>query len=459
MNQRVGLIDRVFLAAETPRTMLHVAALLRFAPPPEADPHYLRALAEEVRAEVAVVRPWNLKLVHPSLGPGPRQRWVPDDGIDLDYHVQRVALPSPGDERELGALVSRLHGRQLDLTRPPWEMYLIEGLDDGGFAMFVKMHHSLIDGYSGMKLLQRSLSMQQDDVDSPILFAARPPRRSSEPPAAPATASPWTTLLDGVRSARALTTAAVAATTPLGPAELVRPHAAPRTIFNARIGRSRRFATQQLDLGELRALGKRHSASLNDVSLSLVGGALRNYLHERDALPSSSLVALVPVSTRPEGDPGGGNVFGAMLATLGTDVDDPIERLRVVVASTRAAKRQLAGMGPTAAIAYASLLVAPTLAQTGLAAVGVPLPGPFSFNLIVSNVPGPTESRYFRGCRLQAMYPASLQLDAAALNITLLSYADTLNFGISGDREAVPHLQRLAVGLREEYHALTATAV
>jgi WS/DGAT/MGAT family acyltransferase len=456
MSQSVGLIDRVFLAAETPRTMLHVAALLRFSPPPNPGPRYLSELADEVRAEVAVARPWNLKLAHPRLGPGPLQRWVVEDDIDLEYHVRRSALPSPGDERELGALVSRLHGRQIDLSRPPWEMHLIEGLDNGGFAMFVKMHHALVDGYTGMKLLQRSLSTSPDDLESPILFAANAPARPSRDQGSKAPfVSAGTAMVDALRSTRSLISATTRAVMPVGSADLIRPHEAPRTILNTRIGRSRRFATQQLDLDGLRMLGKRHGASLNDVSLCLVGGALRTYLTELGALPDKPLVALVPVSTRRDGDAGGGNVFGAVLASLGTDLADPHERLAAVVASTRAAKAQLAGMGPLSAVAYAALLVAPMLAQAGLAAVGAPLPGPFSFNLIVSNVPGPQEDRYFRGSRLEAMYPASLQLDAAALNITLLSYAGTLNFGFSGDREAVPHLQRLAVLLGEEWASMS----
>ena len=240
----------------------------------------------------------------------------------------------------------------------------------------------------------------------------------------------------------------------MGQPHLVRPYEAPRTVFNTRIGRSRRFATQQLDLDAVRELGKEHRATVNDVCLSLVGGALRSYLGELGELPTKPLIALVPVSTRAEGDPGGGNAFGAVLTSLGTHIEEPGERLEAVVASMAAAKAQIAGMGQLAAVSYASLLVAPMLTQLGLAALGAPLPGPFSFNLIVSNVPGPKEDRYFRGSRLQAMYPASLQLDVAALNVTLLSYAGTLNIGFSGDRDAVPHLQRLALGLTKAWESL-----
>jgi WS/DGAT/MGAT family acyltransferase len=336
-------------------------------------------------------------------------------------------------------------------------MHLIEGLDDGGFAMFVKMHHALVDGYTGMRLLQRSLSTDPGDMESPILFAPHRPARRPTSAASDSDAAELARpshLHRALASTRSLTTAVAQTISPVGQPHLVRQYEAPRTIFNTRIGRSRRFATQQLDLDAVRALGRELGATVNDVCLSLVGGALRTYLGELGELPTRPLIALVPVSTRPEGDPGGGNAFGAVLASLGTDIEEPRERLEAVTASMAAAKSQVAGMGQLAAVGYASLLVAPMLAQVGLAAVGAPLPGPFSFNLIVSNVPGPKEDRYFRGSRLEAMYPASLQLDAAALNITLLSYAGTLNIGFSGDRDAVPHLQRLALGLAQSWDAL-----
>lgn len=458
-SRPLGPLDRVFLLAESDRTMLHVAALLKFSPPENAPDGYLRALADEVRSEVAVMPPWNLKLAVPQLGPGPFQRWVPSEDIDLDYHVRRSSLPQPGDERELGTLISRLHGRQLDLTRPPWEMHLIEGFADGGFAMYVKMHHALIDGYTGMKLLRESLSKDQADKKSPILFATPPKMRRSPDGRTPAPRVSLSSRLLGtvtgvVADAQVLGIALMNVAPVRGRRELVGPFHAPSTMFNKRIGRNRRFATQQLDLDAIRTLGREHDASVNDVALSLLGGSLRRYLQELDQLPKKPLIAFLPVNTRPVGDAGGGNALGAILASLGTDIEDPLERLRAVTASTRAAKRQLEGMSQSAAIAYGAALLSPMLAQAAAGAIGVPLPGPFSFNVIVSNVPGPAEDRYFRGSRLEAMYPASVQLDGAALNVTLLGYADTLNFGFTGDRDAVPHLQRLATMLAEEWSAL-----
>ncbi|OPE45308.1 diacylglycerol O-acyltransferase, partial [Mycobacterium intermedium] len=144
--RRLGPQDLFFLYSESPSTMMHVGGLMPFTPPPGAPKDFLRQLVEESK-ENEVVEPWNLKLSHPDLLFSPLQSWVYDDNFDLDYHVRRSALASPGDERELGILVSRLHSNALDLRRPPWEMHFIEGLEDGRFAIYVKMHHALVDGY------------------------------------------------------------------------------------------------------------------------------------------------------------------------------------------------------------------------------------------------------------------------------------------------------------------------
>lgn len=459
--KRISPQDSIFLLGESGRTMMHVAALLRFSAPPDRSRDHLRTMVEEVR-ESTVQQPWNRKLRHPAGLTTPWQAWVVDDEVDLDYHVRRSALPSPGDERELGILVSRLHSRQLDLSRPPWELHVIEGLEDGGFAVYVKMHHGLVDGYTGMRLLQRSLTVDPDDRDAPMIFAVppkeRPPRASLLPP-------PSGNVLGRLRG-KVATTYQVGSR--LGhlvrrgdDEHLVGPAQAPRTTINRRIGRNRRFATQQYDLAEMRELGQRAGATLNDVCISVLGGGLRRYLAEVDELPEKPLIAFVPVNVRPEGDEGGGNAVGAILATMGTDVADPVARLAAVAASTRAGKAQLQGMSQGAMIAYSLGLLSPlavqtTLAATGLTSTRLGSPAPLAFNVIVSNVPGPKETRWFRGSRLEAMHPVSIPLHGVGLNVTFMGYADTLNFGFVGDRDTVPHLQRLAVHTGEALDELRA---
>jgi diacylglycerol O-acyltransferase / wax synthase len=464
--RRVGALDSVFLYAETPSTMMHVASLLRFAPIPDAHER-LRRLIEDTRRESVVYSPWNRKLRHPAALTTPLQGWVVDEHLDLDYHLRRSALPTPGDERELGVLISRLHSNPLDLSRPPWEMHVIEGLEDGGFAVYIKVHHALVDGYTGTKLIARGLSTGPDDRSTPPMFAVPPEpraRRESEP------RSLLNEAVDRLKGVAKGVGAGATAAYQLGSAlgnhvvhrgdgeALVGPGQAPETILNRRIGRNRRFATQQLSLPLVKAAGKACGATVNDVCLAVLGGGLRRFLAEAGELPERPLIAFVPVNVRPKDDPGGGNAVGAILATMGTDIADPVERLRAVAASTRAAKEQLEGMSQAAMIGYAAAILSPLGAQAGLAYTGLPSPVGLTFNVIVSNVPGPKEDRYFRGSRLQAMHPVSIPIHGAGLNVTMMSYVDTLNFGFVGDRDAVPHLQRLAVYVGDDFAELRTAA-
>lgn len=450
--RRVGFLDSLFLYGESPTTMMHVACLLRFSPAPGAGD--LRALVEQVRRDPEVYSPWDRKLRHPATFTTPLQAWVLDGDFDLDYHLRRSALPSPGDERELGILVSRLHSYPLDLSRPPWEMHIIEGLHDGGFAIYVKLHHALVDGYTGMKLIQRGLSTDPHDHRTPLMFAV-PPTQRDQPADQPSS------LLSGAvdrlgelgRGVRAGASTAYQVTNAVSQhirrtektEHLIGPAQAPGTVLNRRIGRNRRFATQQYPLAEIKALGKRHGATVNDVCLAILGGGLRRFLAELGDLPDKPLIAFVPVNVRAKGDAGGGNAVGAILASLGTDIADPTARVTAVAASTRAGKAQLEGMSQEAMTAYGAALLSPLGLQVGLSYAKLTSPIPLAFNVIVSNVPGPSRTRYLRGHRLQAMYPVSVPAHGAALNVTMMSYGDTLNFGFVGDRDTIPHLQRLAV--------------
>ena len=455
VGKKLSVMDAFFLAGESREAMMHVGALLPFAPPPDAPPHWLRGVFDELRDVGAVESPWNLRLRWPGMLKSPVQSWIADDRFDLEYHVRRSALPSPGDERELGVLVSRLHGGQIDFHRPPWEVHFIEGLSGGRFALYFKVHHSLMDGYTGARLLASSLSADPDDADTPMFFLRPPPARPPRPPAAEGEAGPddgdvtnLAALMHVVREQASAARDVGASVRRLlragkdGDRDLVAPNQAPRSILNRKISRNRRFATLQLDLDRVKAIGKAADATLNDVCLALVGTALRRLLGELDALPAEPLITMVPVNIRPKDDPGGGNAVGAILASLATDEPDPLARLHATAASTRRAKAELASLSRTAIIQYAALLMAP------LSLAPVPGLGDLirpAFNLVVSNVPGPTHPLYFRGARLEANYPVSIPYHGNALNITISSYAGTLNVGFTGCRDAVPRLQRLAV--------------
>lgn len=477
--KRLSPLDMMFLYGETPSTMMHVGGLMPFTPPPDAPPDFLRQLLEQTRHE-KVVAPWNRKLAHPTLIYRPDQAWVVDEQFDLDYHVRRSALASPGDERELGVLVSRLHSNALDLRRPPWEVHFIEGLEGGRFALYMKMHHALVDGYTAMKILRRSMSPDPHNTDHPLFFNIRGPAPGTANKEAEAeqgnagnifssAAGAVTDAIGAVgeaigfvagtgRSTFDLTRAVI--NTQFRPSEehrdLVTSFQAPPCILNGRISRNRRFATQQYEAQRLRAIGKKHSATVNDVALSIIGGGLRAFLAELGELPDKSLIAFLPVNVRAKGDEGGGNVVGAMLAPLGTDIADPVARLDAVTRSTRATKNELSKMSRNAILAYSAAIMAPSGLQIASALTGMRPPWPFAFNLCVSNVPGPKEVLYLRGSRMEASYPVSIPAHGMALNITLQSYADNFDFGFIGCRDTLPHLQRLAVYTGETLEELEA---
>jgi diacylglycerol O-acyltransferase len=455
-SKRLAPLDLGFLAAETRESMMHVGALMQLSPPEGARADFLFELMEEIKREKSACSPWNLKLRFPSMLANPAQAWVEDPTFDVEYHVRRSALPTPGGERELGILVSRLHSHSIDFHRPPWEVNFIEGLPGGKFAIYLKVHHSLVDGYTGMKLLARSLSTDPNELDTPMFFLREGPARG------PSTSIPPPTL-DGllglVKREVSSTRAAVRAVTNVVRAarqhdrSLVAPLEAPCSVINAPISRNRRFATQQFDVERLRRVASALGGTLNDVVLALCATSLRRLLLDLDALPDQPMTSMIPVNIRPKDDPGGGNAVGAVLASLATDIEHPLARFKAIVASTKAAKDELRGLSQNAIMQFSAMMLAPMLLSQPPGAAGRVRP---AFNVVVSNVPGPSERLYFRGYRLEAYYPLSIPFHGYGLNITVVTYDHALNFGFTGDRDALPHMQRLAVYSRDALTELEA---
>lgn len=451
--KRLSPSDQLFLYGESREQMMHVAGLMPFSPPPDASPDMLRDLMHEVRSGAVVQRPWNMRLRTPDILWIPLQAWIEEPEVDLEYHVRRSALPSPGDERELGILVSRLHGHHIDFHRPPWEVHFIEGLERGRFALYVKVHHSLVDGFTAMRVLANALSKDPDDRERPLFFSIPPPSR---PPREEHQGVHFGELLALVREQYGATRTAVRALRKLFSDErdLVSPREAPKCVLNARISKSRRFATQSIDTARLKAVAKASGGTLNDVVLALCATSLRRYLLEQNALPHDPLIAMVPVAVRAQDDSGGGNSVGAILASLATDIEDPAARLAAIIESTTHAKQQLQGMSRAAILQYSAMLIMPSVLQM------LPLTAghlPPTFNLVISNVPGPDHTLYFRGATLEASYPMSIPLHGQALNITANSYAGQMCFGFTGCRDTLPHLQHLAVFCGEAMAELEAS--
>ena len=451
-------LDSIFLMGETNETLMHVASMLHFTLPPDAGPQFLPDFVADLRA-APVEAPWNLRLQTRMLMRQPVHRWVPDEEFDIDYHVRHSALPSPGGERELGVLVSRLHSNPLDFRRPPWELHVIEGLQGNRFAAYIKIHHSLVDGFTGMRLLERGLASSPDARDHPFFFSLTRPKR---PPRQADPVGDFSTILRGLASSVGTTPSVAKALveTELGRGQkatrAVTSYQAPSSILNSRVGRARRFATQQYELDRLRAVARARGATLNDVLMAICAGGLRRFLADMQKLPPRPLIAFIPVNVRPKESQGGGNAVGATLVSLATDIDDPLARLAAITASSRAAKARMRGMNADAVMAYSALLLAPAALQVVKAMSGLPLPVPTTLNVCISNVPGPKDVLYWRGARLEATYPVSIPGHSMALNITAHSYAGHLDIGFVGDREALPHLQRLAVHTGEALDELEA---
>jgi diacylglycerol O-acyltransferase len=457
--------DSAWLYAESHRTPMQVAMLATFSVP-DGQPDFVGDLFARWREVPEFQPPFNYLL---RAAPVPSWQELDADRIDLDYHFRHSALPRPGSQRELGVLVSRLHSAKMDRRYPLWECHLIEGLEGDQWSMYMKVHHSQIDGVGGVRLLKRILSADPDarDMLPPWAVGTRGPDQSGLPPRT-ADARPEAPDHDGRGRLPSVAHDGIEVVSSLGrtysesfvgradPARAV-PFRAPKTIFNGRIHTPRRFATQHYPVDRLREIARATGGSLNDVYLTICGGALRRYLIEADALPVEPLIANVPVSVRPgeaSGDGAGvGNAITFLYSTLGTDVADPVQRLHAIQESTRLGKERLPHVGGLAMDAYTAVLMGPFLSQ---AILGVGGRGRPASNVVISNVPGPAETRYLDGSRLEEIYPVSLLFNGQALNITAVSYDGQFNIGFTGCRDSIPSLQRIAVHAGEELDALEA---
>jgi WS/DGAT/MGAT family acyltransferase len=449
--------DAAWLLAESRNTPMHVGMLATFSMPEDADECYLEDMINDWRATRTFAPPFNYVLQGPGL---PRWKELPDDRIDIDYHLRHSAVPSPGGERALGVLVSRLHTQRLDRRYPLWECHVIEGVEEGKWSIYMKVHHSQIDGVGGVRLARRMFSADPDARDmlppwavgtsGPDQSGIERPRRDIVDSSRP---DPIALVKDAGSVAKSLTKTYAESLTGLGGSNRAVPFRAPKSVLNQRIHAPRRFATQAYEIDRLKAVAKAAGGSLNDVFLALCGGALRRYLDDIGELPAHSLTANVPVSVRPEGQAGVGNAITFLYASLGTDVEDPVERVQAIRTSTQQAKDRLPHAGGPIMDAYTAVLMGPFLAP---AVLGIGGRGPADANLVVSNVPGLREQRYFNGSRLEEYYPLSLLFHGQALNITGVSNDRTFCIGYTGCRDSLPHLQRIAVYSGEALEELEA---
>lgn len=428
--------DALFLIGESREHPMHVGSLQLFEPPADAGPHFVRE-SYQAMLECTHVQPTFSK--HPAFFGGVTNiAWSFDKNVELDYHLRRSALPEPGRVRDLLELASRLHGSLLDRHRPLWEAHLVEGLEDGRYAVYTKYHHSLMDGVSALRLMQRAFSSDPDDDEVRVPWSIGPRKREAAPKppsllerASRATGSAFALAPSTLKLARAA----------LLEQQLVLPFRAPRSMFNVRIGGARRVAAQSWSLERIKAVKSAAGVTVNDVILAMSSGALRAYLLDQNALPDEPLTAMVPVNLRKNEDDRGGNMVGTFLCNLATNLDDPAKRLEVISTSIRDTKEVFAQLPPVQQMALSAFNI-------GGLFFGL-IPGYLStasppFNIVISNVStGRSEPLYWRGARLDGNYPLSIALDGQAVNITVTNNDANLDFGLVGCRRSVPHLQRL----------------
>jgi diacylglycerol O-acyltransferase len=441
--------DQLFLWMEKRQQPMHVGGLQLFTFPEGAGPEYVKDLADSLRTYSRPQPPFNQRLIRGFT----QTFWEEDPHFDLEHHFRHEALPRPGRVRELLARISAEHSNLMDRERPLWEVHLIEGLEGRRFALYTKAHHAMTDGVSAMRLNIRAFSTDPNERHLPPIWAI-PPQTTAPPP----TTRHIVNSLARFHS----TLGKQLATLPTVIREInqtilntrhntkqVSIFQAPQSILNQPITGSRRFAAQSYPIARIKAIGKALGGTVNDVVLAICASALREYLISQHALPNDPLIAMVPVSIRQDNSEGGNHV-AMILANLATHIADPSRRIQIIMDSVKAAKERLSRMTPEEALNYTALMMTPTGIQmaTGVA------PKLQAFNVVISNVPGPKEPLYWNGAALKGIYPLSIPVDRIALNITLLSYIDQLEVGLTACRRTLPSMQRLLDYLETGIHEL-----
>lgn len=462
--ERLSGLDSAFLSMETPTMHLHVAIAAVIDPTTMTQPYSFDRLksfvAERLMGETAFRRrvvevPFGLN--HPI--------WVEDPHLDLDYHVRRHVLPSPGGPRELTDLTGAIVGVPLDRARPLWEIHVVEGLYDGNVALIGKIHHAAVDGVSGAELFIHLFDLTPTPAERAPTAPVATERIPSEVELV------GHALLSQVR--RSLSLPGLLGRTARTATHLVNRHRdpdtiggavplrAPRTPWSAAITPHRSVAFARVRLSDIKSIRAAFDVKVNDVVLAVVSGAARRYLADRDALPREPLVAMCPVSVRSEDEKGRpDNRVSAMFVHLRTDVTDVAERLHAIARTTRGAKEDHNAIGAKFLQNWAEHAAPSTfaLASRLYSRLNIADRHPPIYNVVVSNVPGPDFPLYLDGAELVATYPMGPVMEGAGLNVTVLSYMDNVDFGFLAGAELVPDVWDLADHVADAMAELLAAA-
>ncbi len=460
--QRLSGLDAAFLALETSSAHMHVLAVMVVDPataPARLDYDRVRELFE---ARIHLVPPFRRRLVEVPLGLH-NPVWIEDPDFDLDFHLRRAALPSPGGSEELAAFVADLAGRPIDRARPLWQIWMVEGLENGHVALVSKIHHALIDGAAGVEILSTLFDLTPDAPIEPLDNPAPEWQAERVPGELEMLARTGLSFvqrpLQFVKAANNLTRGLARAVqrTRDESLDVALPLTAPRLSMNRTITPHRKVAFSSVPLADVKAVKNALGVTVNDIVLAIATGALRSYLMHRDELPDKALVAAIPTNTRSDGEGGMGNRVSAMFAGLPVELSDPLERVQAVRRSTVGAKGVAQEVGGTTLEEWASV-AAPVLFSRAMRAYGRMRIGerlrPI-INVIVSNVPGPPFPLYLAGAKLVALHPLGPIFDDCGLNVTVLSYLDHVDFGFIACRELVGDLDALAAAVPDALAELT----
>lgn len=481
MQQLSGL-DNSFLIMEAGGQLGHVGSLSFFDPEGLHGRSFKDALHATVESRLHLLGPYRRRLVEVPLDLD-RPFWIEDPDFDLDFHLRHIAVPPPGDDHQVSELISRIHSRALDRSKPLWEIYVIEGLENGRVALYSKIHHCTIDGVSGAQMTQVLLDRNPEGDDIPR------PTEPWHPDEIPSTGEMVARGVAGVvsqpgrvartvyRTARALwesNEALGAAARSIGldrlplaggllrqrgpevDADRIPQTPAPRTSFNHSITAHRRFAFFSMSLPRFKEVKRALGVTLNDVVMGVSSAALRNYLLERGELPEGPLIAMVPVSVRSESEKNQyANRVTSILGELATDEADPILRIQRINRTMTRSKRMQQALPATVLTDWTEIATPLILAQAARIAARTKILDRLNppFNVIISNVPGPRESLYCGGAEMETYFPVSAVAEGQGLNITVISYRDHLDFGLIACRELVPDVWKFkelfAAGLEE----------
>jgi diacylglycerol O-acyltransferase / wax synthase len=446
--ERLSGLDASFLYIESLNQPLHVCSILELATSTMPRGYTFDRLRDELALRIKAIPEFRAKLADSQFNLD-YPVWVDDDEFDLDRHLLRIKLPSPGGRRELVEICGHIASAPLDRSRPLWEMWVIEGVadtdpgDGGLLAVMTKVHHAAVDGVSGANLLSQLCSVDPDmpspePVEGPgsggplqiaagglLKFASRPWQLVNLVPTTVAT------IVKTMRRAGdGLTMAA--------------PFTAPATRFNTSVTEDRNVALAQLNLEDIKKIKDRFHVTVNDVVMALCASVLRWFLSDYGELPAKPLVAMVPVSVHDKSDRPGHNQLSGMFCSLETHIRDPAARLRAIARADAAAKNHSSAISPTLLQDWAQLAARAVFGAVFRLLADSPLIGNPVHNLIVSNVPGPQATLYFLGCEVEAMYPLGPLFHGCGLNITVMSLDGKLNVGVISCPDLLPDLWRLA---------------